>query len=89
MREMYELIQGMSKTLQRIESRLDVLEAKMQLISHSDERSRAALNKAEEALQLSKKLESQQSWLWKSVIGSCLASLIGLLFFFLQKGIGG
>ncbi|MBH8609433.1 hemolysin XhlA family protein [Thermoactinomyces sp. CICC 10521] len=80
-KEMYATLQEVSRALQRIESRLDKLEGKVEIAYQADERSRAALNKAEDALELAQKVESQIAWLWRTAIGALIVGAIEALFY--------
>lgn len=95
-KEMYDLIQEMTKTLQRIDSRLDVLEAKMESANRADERSREALHKAENAegkavdalnqlKALQTKVEDNEKWLFRTIAGALILGAIGALFYFAQN----
>jgi len=88
-KEMYDMIQEMARSLQRIEARLDQMEEKMEFAHSADERSRDALNKAEDALDLSRKIEDQLIWMWRIVGGAIATGAIGALFLFAQKGLLG
>ncbi|SEN79722.1 hemolysin XhlA family protein [Lihuaxuella thermophila] len=88
-RELYDMIQEMARSLQRIEARLDQMEEKMESALTADERSREALNKAEDALELARKLEDQLIWMWRIIAGAIATGAIGALFLFAQKGIIG
>lgn len=95
-KEMYELVQEVTRSLQRIEARLDVLETRIQSANNADERSRQAINLAEDAQQRAnyayekaKEVETRQLWLWGIIISEVIAGAIGALFYFVQKGIGG
>lgn len=80
-KEMYATLQEVSRALQRIESRLDKLEGKVEIAYQADERSRLALNKAEDALELSQKVEGQIAWLWRTAIGALIVGAIEALFY--------
>jgi hypothetical protein len=95
-KEMYGLVQEVSRSLQRIESRLDMLEAKMEYANSADERSREAFNLAEDAKHQTKelqkqieKVESRQLWLWMILISGFVLGAINLLFNLLGKSILG
>ncbi|SFJ83394.1 hypothetical protein [Thermoflavimicrobium dichotomicum] len=88
-KEIYNQMQEMNKSLQRIESRLAVFEAKMESLKTVDERSilakdlaENAINQSNEAIRLAEKLDSHITWIWRTIIigaGSALFS-----FFFLK-----
>jgi hypothetical protein len=88
-REMYNSLQRANQALQRIESRLDILEEKMEEASKVDERSRQALDTANDALELAKKNESELQWLWRTIIGGLVVSAIGALFLLIENGVKG
>ncbi|MBH8605983.1 alanine-zipper protein [Thermoactinomyces sp. CICC 10521] len=95
-KEMYELVQEVTRSLQRIEARLDILESKIATANNADERSRQALNMAEdanqranEAFEKAKEVETRQLWLLGIIIVEVISGAIGALFYFAQKGIGG
>ena len=87
------MIQELRDSMKRIEARLDKLEAKLEMANQADERSREALNAAEKAMAkaleahtLAEKVENNQDWLWKVVIGALITSAISALFYFAQGG---
>jgi hypothetical protein len=88
-REMYDLILNVSRSLQRMESKLELLEEKIADSNEIDERSREALNTAHEALELAKKNESELQWLWRTIIGGLVVSAIGALFLLIENGVKG
>ncbi|TCW35291.1 hypothetical protein EDC32_1083 [Laceyella sacchari] len=85
-RELYDLVQQATLMLQRIESRLDVLEEKLEDTHATDERSRQALIIATEARDTAQEVKQQIDWLWKTIIGTMIISAIGALFYFIQQG---
>lgn len=85
-RELYDLVQQATLMLQRIESRLDVLEEKIENADSADERSREALSVATEARDIAREVKQQIDWLWKTIIGTMIVSAIGALFYFAQNG---
>ncbi|MGA9175126.1 MAG: alanine-zipper protein [Thermoactinomyces sp.] len=95
-KELYDLVQEVTRSLQRIEARLDILESKIATANNADERSRKALNMAEdanqranEAFEKAKEVETRQLWLLGIIIVEVISGAIGALFYFAQKGIGG
>lgn len=86
--DIYQSIQVISSDVQRLGSRLDIIESKIENSSSVDERSREALNIAEDALELAQKLEKRLEWLWNTIIGGLILGGIGALFVFAQNGLG-
>lgn len=83
-KEVYELVLKIGKTVDRMESNLD---ARLSIMERTDERSRKALNVAENNAQrvnamqsLIEKVEKNQVWLWTTVVGVLLTSAIKALF---------
>ena len=83
-KEIYELVLKIGKTVDRMESNLD---ARLSIMEKTDERSRKALNVAENNAQrvnamqaLIEKVEKNQVWLWTTVVGVLLTSAIKTLF---------
>ena len=83
-KEVYELVLKIGKTVDRMESNLD---ARLSVMERADERSRKALNVAENNAQrvnamqsLIEKVEKNQVWLWTTVVGVLLTSAIKALF---------
>lgn len=83
-KEIYELVLKIGKTVDRMESNLD---ARLSIMDRADERSRKALNVAENNAQrvnamqsLIEKVEKNQVWLWTTVVGVLLTSAIKTLF---------
>lgn len=87
--DIYVSIQVISSDVQKLGSRLDIIESKIENSGSVDERSREALNIAEDALELAQKLEKRLEWLWNTIIGALIAGAIGALFVFAQNGLGG
>lgn len=85
-RELYDLVQQATLMLQRIESRLDVLEEKLEDAHTTDERSRQALIIATEARDTAQEAKQQIEWLWRTLIGALVTGAIGALFYFGQNG---
>lgn len=90
-REMYETMQAIRQSMNRLEKNLDtgmaVLDEKVERAIQADERSREALNLANSAIQRTKgvhaiveKIEKSQAWLWTTVVGVLLTSAIKALF---------
>jgi hypothetical protein len=95
-KELYDLVQEVTRSLQRIEARLDILESKIATANNADERSRTALDladeakkRADEAFEKAKEIENRQLWLLGIIVAELVTGAIGALFYFAQKGIGG
>ncbi|SFX83562.1 Haemolysin XhlA [Thermoactinomyces sp. DSM 45891] len=86
-KEMYESIQAIGSTSQQILTRISVMEAKLEDFGQTEERSREAIRKSEEAYDIASKIESQQVWLWRIVSGSLVTGAITLLLSFIKKSI--
>lgn len=97
LKELYDLVQEMARSQQRIESRLDKmetkLEAKLETADKAYEKGQTALQEAEkamtkamEAYALAGKVERDQKWLWKTIIGALIVGAIGALFYFARGG---
>jgi Haemolysin XhlA len=85
-RELYDLVQQATLMLQRIESRLDVLEEKLEDTHETDERSRQALTLAKEARDTANDAKQQIEWLWRTLIGALITGAVGAFFYFAQNG---
>jgi hypothetical protein len=81
-REMYDLIQVVSRSLQRMESKLEHLEEKIADSNEIDERSR-------EALEIAKETKNQLDWFWKTVVSGVILAVISALFILAGIPIGG
>lgn len=79
-REMYDLLLRMSNAHQEILSRLKVIEDQLRSVQKTDERSREALDIAEDAKDLALKLERQLFWLWRTLIATSIATAAEALF---------
>lgn len=99
-KEMYQLIQKVATSVNRLENNLDsrfsILESKVEGSIRADERSREALNMADDAMkeaqqakETARKVEERQLWLWGVVISGVVLGAIGALFFFAQSGVLG
>ncbi|SDZ01164.1 hemolysin XhlA family protein [Thermoactinomyces sp. DSM 45892] len=88
-KEMYESITQIGNefrdTSQQILTRLSVLESKFEGLGQTEERSREALRKADEAYHMASKIENQQVWLWRILVSSLVTGAITILFSFLKK----
>ncbi|MBS7531820.1 hemolysin XhlA family protein [Hazenella sp. IB182353] len=73
-KEVYDSVQEMQKTLQRIETRLDHLECQIK-----DSKVTEAKSRADEAFKYVEKVEARQLWLWGLVIASVLSNVLRLL----------
>lgn len=88
-REMYDLIQVVSRSLQRMESKLEHLEEKIADSNEIDERSWEALAAANEALEIAKETKNQLDWFWKTVVSGVILAVISALFILAGIPIGG
>jgi hypothetical protein len=90
-KEMYESIQDIGNefrtTSQQILTRLSVMESKLEGVGQTEERAREALYKADEAYNIAQKVENQQVWLWRVIIGALVTGAVMALFSFAQKSI--
>jgi Haemolysin XhlA len=90
-KEMYESIQTLGdefrSTSQQILTRLSVMESKLAGVGQTEERAREALKKADEAYNIAQKVENQQVWLWRVIIGALVTGAVMALFSFAQKSI--
>lgn len=82
-REMYDLIQEVSRSLHRMKSKLENLEEKIEDAVEADERSREALDIANEALEIAKETKAQIDWLSKAALGAFIVAIISALFYIL------
>lgn len=85
-REMYDLLLKISDSHKEILSRLKVIEDELRSVHKTDERSRQALDaaeeadrKAEEAKVMAEKLERQLFWLWRTLVATVLAAVADAL----------
>jgi hypothetical protein len=85
--DMYELILETRTVLQQILIEIEVMKNQLKSTNEADERSREALNKAENALALADKLENRVMWVVGVVITELIAGAIGALIYFAQKGL--
>lgn len=80
-REMYDLLLELRNTHQEILTRLRMIEDQLKAAHETDERSRQALDIAEEARALAQRLENQMFWVWRTIFGTIIASAISALFY--------
>lgn len=95
-REIYDLQVEMSRTLQGIQADVEYLKKMSSETERADERSREALKvaetaegKAEYAVRKAKGVERTQNKIGWTIIAAMVTGTIGVLFYFVQKGIGG
>lgn len=82
-REMYDILLEVKNAHQEILSRLKMIEDQLKMVHETDERSREALDIAQEARALAQRLENQMFWLWRTIFGAIIASGISALVYLL------
>lgn len=82
LREIYDLVQEVAQGVRRLDDRITRIEEKTREVDAVDERSRQALQAAQEALKGVQEIEENQAWLWRTVIGALITSAIAALFYF-------
>jgi hypothetical protein len=91
--EMYQIMQRILIEVEITKHKVDTLtELSEQLrvvLSETDERSRLALDVAQDSMEIGKKVDADIAWLWKTILGGLIVSMIGAFFVLAQKGMGG
>jgi hypothetical protein len=91
--EMYQIMQRILIEVEITKHKVDTLtELSEQLrvvLSETDERSRLALDIAQDSMEIGKKVDADIAWLWKTILGGLIVSMIGAFFVLAQKGMGG
>jgi recombinational DNA repair protein RecR len=72
-KEIYQLVLKTSKSVNRIES-------KVENIHEIEKNCRIAVEQSDEALCRVKELREQNVWLWRTIIGGIIAAAIGAVF---------
>lgn len=85
-KEMFNNIMETNKILSHLTARVDVLNSRIEEMVVADERSRVALDKAEDMESIVKRLEDGQRWLSRTIISALITGAAGALFFILQGG---
>jgi DNA-binding FrmR family transcriptional regulator len=82
---MYDLLLELRNTHQEILTRLRIIESQLKTVQETDERSREALDIAQEARALAQRLESQIFWVWRTIFGAIVTGAVSALFYLFQK----
>lgn len=85
LREIYDSLQELTISVTNLVQRMENLEERLKEFDATDERSRLALLTAVEIQEKVKKAEQNRLWLTRSIIGSLIAAIIGLLLHMLQN----
>lgn len=85
LREIYDSLQELTISVTNLVQRMENLEERLKEFDATDERSRLALSTAVEVQEKVKKAEQNRLWLTRSIIGSLIAAIIGLLLHMLQN----
>ena len=81
-----ETNQKLEGKLDDIKERLIVIETKMEMIKGVEKEATEGLQTAKNANRRLDKLESNNTWLWRTVIATVVIGAINLLFQYVEKG---
>jgi hypothetical protein len=79
----------MEKTFEtEVLTRLAVIESKLDGYQNIKEKAEESYTISKQNKEDIKDMQDNNKWLWRTVVGSILTSVIGLVFLFIKSGIG-
>lgn len=79
----------MEKTFEtEVLTRLAVIESKLDGYQNIKEKAEESYTISKQNKEDIKDMQDNNKWLWRTVVGSILTSIIGLVFLFIKSGIG-
>ncbi len=84
LREIFDSVQEVGAGVRKLDERITKLEERTKQTEDTDERSRKALQTANEAKEKVDHLEQNQAWVVRTLIGALIAGAVGVLFFFVE-----
>ena len=91
-KEIYQLVQEVAKTVNRLENNLDtrlaVLDTKVERVAQVDEKSQKALSIAKNAHEIARETKGIVNKILVGISLSLGSGVVGILIFYVQKGLG-
>lgn len=84
MLENIEMLSEIRERIVRVETKIDAMTDVRKTAEEAKEKGSEALQSAKSSHHRLDSVESNQTWLWRTVIGALLAGAIGLLFFYIK-----
>ena len=84
LREIYDSVQEVGAGVRKLDERITKLEERTKQTEDMDDRSRRALQAATEAKDKADKLEQNQAWVVRTLVGALITGVVGVLFYLAQ-----
>lgn len=79
----------MEKTFEtEVLTRLAVIESKLDGYQNIKEKSEEAYTVSKQNKEDIKEMQDTNKWLWRTTVGACITSVIGIIFIFIKTGMG-
>lgn len=79
----------MEKTFEtEVLTRLAVIESKLDGYQNIKEKSEEAYTIAKQNKEDIKDIKDTNKWLWRTTVGACITSVVGIVFIFIKTGMG-
>lgn len=79
----------MEKTFEtEVLTRLAVIESKLDGYQNIKEKSEEAYTVSKQNKEDIKEMQDTNKWLWRTTVGACITSVIGIIFLFIKSGMG-
>lgn len=79
----------MEKTFEtEVLTRLAVIESKLDGYQNIKEKSEEAYTISKQNKEDIKEMQDTNKWLWRTTVGACITSVVGIIFIFIKTGMG-
>lgn len=79
----------MEKTFEtEVLTRLAVIESKLDGYQNIKEKSEEAYTVSKQNKEDIKEMQDTNKWLWRTTVGACITSVVGIIFIFIKTGMG-
>lgn len=85
LREIYDLVQEVATGVRRLDARVMQLEEKIRETDEVNERSRQALQLAQDTAKDVEEIQKNITWFWRTIAGTLIMGAIGALFYFARQ----